>query len=240
MGIATGVAVPAPDPAWPEGTWTNTKGYRSGAVRATILYIALAIEALAYAGLIVISVAGFGLVDRALSGSLTETEVTRYVATEKGIAGLALLAGILAVVMLLAWLSRSVDNAPNLLGGTPRWSPRWAIGWWFVPIAWWFVPYRIVADLDRRMAHGISAPARWLLEIWWALWVFGGVVSGIVNYLPVNTAEQVKTALTVQAFGYIPIIGSNVLTLLVVLRIQRHAQTRALSIDQPPIPAPAT
>jgi hypothetical protein len=65
------------------------------------------------------------------------------------------------------WTHRCFRNLPAL-GATPAaWSPAWAAGGWFVPVANLFVPYLVVREL-WRCSHfeGSAQPA--VVALWWA------------------------------------------------------------------------
>ena len=84
--------------------------------------------ALGLAGVIeVVSVsplAGFsGLVDDIVSGAAGSAEADKFDATTSQIAGAYLLVLIVAGIAYVAWLSRSVEDAPALGAGTPPHSP---------------------------------------------------------------------------------------------------------------------
>ena len=58
-----------------------------------------------------------------------------------------------------------------------RYSPGWAVGWWFIPVAWWVMPFRTMREL--WLASGPEAGAAdWgthrltpLIPLWWMFWI---------------------------------------------------------------------
>lgn len=89
----------------------------------------------------------------------------------------------------VAWQSRTVDNIPALGLGAPVQTPRWSIGWWFVPIANLFKPYQSVLDFARRLARqGIDR--RGLVLSWWLLFIGYDLVSAIYGYIPTETPDE--------------------------------------------------
>ncbi|MGH7746783.1 MAG: DUF4328 domain-containing protein, partial [Candidatus Dormibacteria bacterium] len=55
----------------------------------------------------------------------------------------------LCAAVFLLWLYRAVSNGPALGAGGLRFSPRWAIGWWFVPIAFLVRPFQAIMEAWR-------------------------------------------------------------------------------------------
>jgi hypothetical protein len=89
-----------------------------------------------------------------------------------------------AAITFLMWLHRSYRNLPALGATELRFSPGWAVGWWFVPFANFVQPVRVVTEVWQasQAAHGQNTRAgrraigtplpMWL---WWGLWV-GSIV----------------------------------------------------------------
>jgi hypothetical protein len=81
---------------------------------------------------------------------------------------------VVCVITFLMWLHRAYDNLPALGVTDRRWSPGWAVGWWFIPIMSLFRPYQLVKEVWQASAPTAS-PAwrnqalpdffRW----WWGL-----------------------------------------------------------------------
>ncbi|WP_030269809.1 DUF4328 domain-containing protein [Streptomyces sp. NRRL B-24484] len=74
------------------------------------------------------------------------------------------LLGAVALVAVICWLRRCRHNAEAFAPGTHRYSPGFAIGGWFVPVAMLWIPRRVT--LDVRRAGGPVGRA-WLVEAWW-------------------------------------------------------------------------
>lgn len=96
--------------------------------------------------------------------------------------GLVIAAGMIA---FLIWLHRVRANLPALGIEDARWTPGWAVGWWFVPVWWWFRPFQVVKEIWKASApearpnswRDASTPA--LLGWWWALYILGMFASNI-------------------------------------------------------------
>ena len=83
-------------------------------------------------------------------------------------------------VLVLMWIHRANHNARRLGATNMNFTPGWARGWYFIPIAWFWKPYQAMKEVWKASFN----PARWweddvswLLPVWWALWLmtfFGG------------------------------------------------------------------
>ncbi len=93
----------------------------------------------------------------------------------------AMMAVLLAnAIFVLTWIHRANHNARHLGADGMRYTPGWAVGWYFVPIAWFWKPYQAMKEIWKASAD----PADWgrqtvspLLHWWWILWIvpFWGV-----------------------------------------------------------------
>ena len=140
---------------------------------------------------------------------------------------------VITAIAYLGWLSRTVDNIPALRGGRPLVTPRWSIGWWFIPFANLIKPYQIVRDVHDRMAIGASSSGGWIVLAWWLSWVAGRVIAAIAELVPqpINP-EAINLDALAKQFSFRGIADSltllgALLAIFVVLRIQWRAEARA-------------
>ena len=142
-------------------------------------------------------------------------------------------------IAYLAWLSRAVENAPALGAGTPRHSPRGAIGWWFVPFANFVIPYQIVADLHDRLATAVDSDrARPLLLGWWLTWLGGNLIGYGTRFTGSDSIDQLKSAITVTMVSDALNLVAAVLAILVIRRILGRETARAGAPSTPVAPDP--
>ncbi len=96
--------------------------------------------------------------------------------------GLVIVAGMVA---FLVWLHRVRANLPALGIADARWSPGWAVGWWFVPIMNLFRPFQVVKEIWQASGREVhpgswrNAPTPDLLGWWWGLFLIGSFASNI-------------------------------------------------------------
>lgn len=81
------------------------------------------------------------------------------------------------VPVLLVWLYRVRRNA-DVPGRVHRWSPRWVVGMWFVPVLNLWAPYQAVADIAAAGApESHRAEVTRQVLAWWLSWLIGLVAT---------------------------------------------------------------
>ncbi len=176
---------------------------------------------------IVQDMSGLAMLDAAEAGTLTDAAAIAFDTQFATIGVAQTVAYILAAIAYLAWLSRSVDVTPRLGGGTPSVTPRWAIGWWFIPFANLVKPYLIVADLYRRMAP-VAGIGTGIVLAWWVLWIANNILTNAAGrvWLAAVNLDGLRTGLQMYALSDLVDPICALLAILVVLRIQNWADSR--------------
>ena len=84
-----------------------------------------------------------------------------------------------SIVLVAMWIHRAHANLTEA-GYVKQFTPGWAVGWFFVPIANLFQPFRAMRELwnlshcEPDSPHDVAAPQ---LSIWWGAWIVGSVLS---------------------------------------------------------------
>ena len=65
------------------------------------------------------------------------------------VGSLQFLAALTVIVTFLVWLHRASRNLHLLSGRQMRFTPGWAVGWWFIPFANLVMPYKVVRESGR-------------------------------------------------------------------------------------------
>jgi len=70
--------------------------------------------------------------------------------TREALIGLVLFAAAVgSLISLLMWFHRAHRNLPSLGTTALRFTPGWAVGWWFVPVFSLFRPYQVAKEIWR-------------------------------------------------------------------------------------------
>lgn len=116
------------------------------------------------------------------------------------IAFVAFIASVIAVCM---WIYRAHSNLHE--AGLPglQFTPGWAVGWYFIPIAFLFKPFQAMRELwteSHQTSDSFSAPAPGNLSAWWGCWIVGNMLGNVSTRLDLmgdGSNMQVVTALSI-------------------------------------------
>ncbi|MGI0036951.1 MAG: DUF4328 domain-containing protein [Nitrososphaera sp.] len=112
---------------------------------------------------------------------------------------------LVALVAFLLWFYRANRNLRALGGTGLRFTPGWAVVWWFVPIANFWMPYKAAVEMakagdpsvgatDREIRSQLKAPR--LILIWW---VFS--IASLAALILVAAAAVIWSASDADAFA---------------------------------------
>jgi hypothetical protein len=129
------------------------------------------------------------------------------------------------IVLFCVWIHRVNSNARALGAHGMRFSPGWAVGWFFIPIMNLFRPYQIVRELwkasdPERVNDWEQIPTPIWLKAWWALCLLSVIGIHLTN--PSVTSALIIFLL---AFGTVK-ITAQVGSCLLALRLLRSVNAR--------------
>lgn len=143
---------------------------------------------------------------------------------------------ILTVIFFLVWLYRAYNNLPALKAGNLEFSPGWAVGWWFIPIATLFKPFQVIRELWNEsdpdfdpelsfLSSNVGAPA--FIGFWWACWLIYNITSRISNNLGESSNNDAETFLLI-AFIISNVFGviAAVLAIMIVKGVTQRQEIR--------------
>lgn len=103
-----------------------------------------------------------------------------------GIVGLVyilfLVSLIASIVIVAMWIHRAHANLRLAGIDGLEFSPTWAFGWFFIPIANLFKPFQAMRELwnaAHGTSDGFSQPADPRLSAWWGFWITGNIVCNV-------------------------------------------------------------
>ena len=91
---------------------------------------------------------------------------------------------IVTAVVFLVWFYRANRNLRALGGSELRFTPGWAVVWWFIPIANLFVPYFATVEMAKASDPSVGATDRQsravmkmpgLILFWWVFSLTSGI-----------------------------------------------------------------
>lgn len=96
------------------------------------------------------------------------------------------IAFILSVVFVAMWIHRAHANlrAANLDG--LEFTPGWAVGWYFIPIANLFKPFQAMRELwnaSTGAEYRLEGVAPTEVKLWWACWIISNLASNVSTRL---------------------------------------------------------
>ncbi|MEZ5980126.1 MAG: DUF4328 domain-containing protein [Planctomycetota bacterium] len=166
--------------------------------RARILLVALVVYALAAVASGASSLHSYVMVRRELDDGGVEPSQREFtVAVELWTAiGFGVVA-IGTTILFARWILSASRDAHRTAQFPMKYTPGWAVGWYFVPFANLVVPCQVMAELFRVAApkHGperLSGSARPLIAAWWTMWLLSSVLSRVSMRFDPESIEELS------------------------------------------------
>jgi hypothetical protein len=128
---------------------------------------------------------------------------------------------IVLAIIFLRWIYRTNKNLHVLSSWRMRFTPGWAVGWYFIPIANLFKPYQTMKEI-WQVSHSDDDPGHHLLVIlWWFVWIISIVANRYAFKLgkgvgdAASYASSAASNITSDAIGVL----LNIVALMLVSRI---------------------
>jgi hypothetical protein len=84
-------------------------------------------------------------------------------------------------VVVSMWIYRTNANAHSL-GADMSFTPGWAVGWFFIPVACLFMPFQAVREVwdeSHLLAGRHEEVESSLVGWWWGLWIASTIISNL-------------------------------------------------------------
>jgi Domain of unknown function (DUF4328) len=153
---------------------------------------------------------------------------------------------VLTIVLWLIWQHRAHANLEALGALGLEYSPRWAVGWWLIPIANWWKPYQVNRELWKA-SGGVNdrlSVLTWpVLGWWWASWILASVLFRAMAAARngADTPMELRSADIVGLLSTAELVASAVLAILVVRSVVARQDRLASAVPHlPKPPAPVT
>jgi Domain of unknown function (DUF4328) len=174
-------------------------------------------------------------------GPVTLTEATASDNRVAASARLWLALLVVTIVLWLIWQHRAHTNLEALGAFGLEYSPRWAVGWWLIPIANLWKPYQVNRELWKASGSvndRLSLLTWPVLGWWWASWILAGVLGRVVAAARngADTPMELRSADILDLVLIAEVIASAVLAILVVRSVVARQDRLASAV--PPLPKP--
>ncbi|MDP8957226.1 MAG: DUF4328 domain-containing protein [Actinomycetota bacterium] len=159
-----------------------------------------------------------------------------------GVVTFLMLASFLAAgIVWLLWQYRAQSNLSALGAADLRYSPGWAVGWWFIPFANIVMPYLTMRELwkasdpDAGAIEWKTARGTPMLPVWWGTWLGMQIAAQIGSAVTENPDVRSQIAASGWLIAFVALfVAAGVLAVAIVRRIdlrqgQKHAQVVARS-----------
>ncbi len=169
---------------------------------------------------------------------------------EFGLGLISFLVYLATAVCYLIWIHRCYSNLPAF--GNPirslSYSPGWAIGAWFIPLANLVLPYRLVRETWEKSTPfhqsrlQADQPTHWF-PLWWAFWLISNFVGNIYGRLALRENTDPTTLATLSVASDLSSILATIFALVIVIDIDKRQEesSKSLQIGKyavPPSPPP--
>jgi hypothetical protein len=143
---------------------------------------------------------------------------------------------LVTAVVFLTWVHRANRNARALGAKDMRFTPAWAVGWYFVPIMSLWRPFQAMREIWQasvQPGNWQSVPTPPLVGWWWALFLGAQFLAQAGYQLSkdvdsVSGAMTASTLITISDFVYMPL---DIVAMLLVTRIAAQQIWQAKTVE---------
>ena len=126
------------------------------------------------------------------------------------------------VVVFCIWKNKSMKNAWAMRERSylTLTTPRWAVGYYFVPIVLMWKPFQAMKEIWEMAFHNEKSVG--LLRWWWGFWLLDSVSSNVSTRLPMNTLDEIATSSFLDATTSVFSLIAGVLLIMIVGQITKR------------------
>ena len=183
--------------------------------------------------------------------SVSVATVNASIDRRDAIAVLSLVGLVVTAIAFIVWMLRVYDNLKPMTAAAPRHTRGWVIGGWLVPFLNLVRPKQIMDDLWRANDPKLPAaddlissvawqnnPASPLLNLWWALWIIGGLLGWSTYRSDVTDLDGYRIFSGIDIVLSMITAGAAIAALLVVARLTLRQEERASQLLAAYTPTP--
>jgi len=171
------------------------------------------------------------LINRAISGEMiTESEAVANDVRYAAVGSVQLAVSITSIIVFLVWVYRTHKNLRYLHAEGLRFTPGWAVGWFFVPFMSLFRPYQVVSEIWKASKPEVDTPDSWekstsspIIGGWWAFFLISNFAGMVASRIWLG-GEELSELLTA-TYGYMVFDATTVVwTIMAILLVKRISQ----------------
>jgi hypothetical protein len=138
------------------------------------------------------------------------------------------------IALFMIWTYRATANIHALGGQGIRFTPGWAVAWYWVPIANLWMPYQVMSEIWRYSRNPVGTQpdtTSRLLTWWWLCWV-AFLIGGSIQLrwaIPMHGLDEVISAEPLSIASYVLAI---IMAALAMALIKRICALQVLSADR--------
>ena len=137
---------------------------------------------------------------------------------------------IATAVFFLRWLHLAYGNV-RALGQSTRFTPGWAVGYWFIPVLSLYRPKQVVDELWERTDDALVGQRTATVPVWWGLWLVGNLIEYAGTRMGAGTLDAVKSRNSVFLTAHVFQIGAAVCAYWLVGRLTERQDAQASRAD---------
>jgi hypothetical protein len=166
-----------------------------------------------------------------LQASFTHAEAAANDARQRIIGVVYFVAFVVTVVVFGCWIHRASSNVRALGASGMEFTPGWAVGYYFIPIACFWKPFQAMREIwkaSKNPLHWYDQPTDQILGWWW----FGWITSNVLGQIDFRMSMAASTVSSLSAASVIGIVDSAFcvfsipLALVLVTRLGRMQLAR--------------
>ncbi len=127
-------------------------------------------------------------------GAFSETGEAAASPATAGYAVLLAATALTTAVLVSKWIYRANCNARALGASGMAFSPRAAVGWYFVPVANLWKPYQAMKEIWQASVSPFGwrrQPVSWLVPCWWLLGLLGSWTAAMVAWAAQKSVDAI-------------------------------------------------
>ncbi|MDD5700742.1 MAG: DUF4328 domain-containing protein [Dehalococcoidales bacterium] len=188
------------------------------------------------------------LLHRAMNGGIITQSEAAANDTRQAVIGFSQTAlFIISGIVFLVWIHRAYKNLTSFNAFGLRFTPGWAVGWFFVPIMSLFRPYEVVSEIWKVSNSGLDeatplkSTSSSIIGWWWAFFLISNILSQIA--LRIVLKGETASELLTSTYFYIVSDAIDVVGIIITIimvkninQIQEIKNRQVINYEQGVVP----